>query len=136
MLLYVQELAKRGSSKPQDNPELLALKGQVSKLTAEKTALMEKHKKSSKKKRLVSAFSKQSTSFIRLVFIRILLTKYSALRKSLKIQEGMVLDLKVLMYRNTDEIEKLKKIKADSDKEMLQALQQVKNLSNSNTVLQ
>ena len=31
----------------------------------------------------------------------------------------MVLDLKILMYHNADEIEKLQKIKADSDKEML-----------------
>ena len=84
----------------------------------------------------MSASAKQSTSFIRLVFIRILLTKYAALQKSLKIQEGMVLDLNILMYHNADEIEKLQKIKADSDKEMLEALQQVKNLSNSNTALQ
>ena len=48
----------------------------------------------------------------------------------------MVLDLKILMYHNTDEIGKLQKIKADSDKELLQALQQVKNLSDSNTALQ
>ena len=45
------------------------------------------------------------------------------LQKSLKIQESMVLDLKILMYRNTDEIGKLQKIKADSDKEVLAALQ-------------
>ena len=30
----------------------------------------------------------------------------------------MVLDLKILMYQNADEIEKLKKIKADSDQEI------------------
>jgi len=48
-----------------------------------------------------------------------LLIKYVALQKSLKIQESMVLDLKILMYHNADEIEKLQKIKADSDKEML-----------------
>ena len=48
----------------------------------------------------------------------------------------MVLDLKILMYHNTDEIGKLQKIKADSDKEILEALQQVKNLSDSNTALQ
>ena len=48
----------------------------------------------------------------------------------------MVLDLKILMYHNADEIGKLQKIKADSDKELLQALQQVKNLSDSNTALQ
>ena len=65
-----------------------------------------------------------------------MLTKYAALRKSLKIQESMVLDLNILMYRNADEIAKLQKIKAVSDKEMLQALQQVKNLSDSNTALQ
>ena len=40
------------------------------------------------------------------------------------------------MYHNADEIGKLQMIKADSDKEMLEALQQVKNLSDSNTALQ
>ena len=40
------------------------------------------------------------------------------------------------MYRNTDGIKKLRKIKDDSDKEMLEAIQQVKNLSDSNTALQ
>jgi formiminotetrahydrofolate cyclodeaminase len=39
------------------------------------------------------------------------------------------------MYRNTDEIEKLKKIKADSDKEMMEALQKLKELSESNAAL-
>ena len=48
---------------------------------------------------------------------------YTALAKSLKIEESLVLDLKILMYRNADEIEKLKRIKADSDKEMATALQ-------------
>ena len=47
-----------------------------------------------------------------------------------------MLDLMILMYHNADEIGKLQKIKADSDKEMLEALQLVKNLSDSNTVLQ
>ena len=46
-----------------------------------------------------------------------------------------MLDLKILMYRNTDGIKKLRKIKDDSDKEMLEAIQQVKNLSDSNTAL-
>ena len=48
----------------------------------------------------------------------------------------MVLDLKILMYRNADEIAKVQKIKADSDKKVLDALKQVKNLSESNTALQ
>ena len=47
-----------------------------------------------------------------------------------------MLDLKILMYRNADEIAKLRKIKADYDKEVLEALKQVKNLSESNTALQ
>ena len=47
----------------------------------------------------------------------------------------MVLDLKILMYRRADEIEKPRKIKADSDKQLLQMLQQVKGLSDSNTAL-
>ena len=37
----------------------------------------------------------------------------------------MVLDLKILMYRNADEIEKLKKIKEDSDHEASSMLQQL-----------
>jgi len=40
------------------------------------------------------------------------------------------------MYHNADEIGKLQKIKDDFDKEMLEALQQVKYLSDSNTALQ
>ena len=49
-LLYFQELAEQGS-RPQVNLELLALKEQVSKLTADKAALVEKNKKISKDKR-------------------------------------------------------------------------------------
>ena len=48
----------------------------------------------------------------------------------------MVLDLKILMYRNTDEIEKLKKIKADSDQEMVRAMKQLKELSKSRDSMQ
>ena len=48
----------------------------------------------------------------------------------------MVLDLKILMYRNADEIEKLKKIKADSDQEMATMLQQLKTLSQSRDLMQ
>ena len=43
----------------------------------------------------------------------------------------MVLDLKILMYRNADEIEKLKKINEDSDREVATALKQLKDLSES-----
>ena len=48
----------------------------------------------------------------------------------------MVLDLKILMYRNTDEIEKLKKIKEDSDREAASMLQQLKTLSESRDLMQ
>ena len=82
-------------------------------------------------------FILQLTSLICLVFIRVfLLIEYTALAKSLKIEESLVLDLKILMYQNTDEIEKLKKIKADSDKEMLESLQKLKELSESRDALQ
>ena len=46
------------------------------------------------------------------------------------------MDLKILMYRNTDEIEKLKKIKADSDQEMEGALKQLKEPSESRDSMQ
>ena len=42
---------EQGSSRPQDNSELLALKEQVSKLSSEKATLVEKNKKISKEKR-------------------------------------------------------------------------------------
>ena len=48
----------------------------------------------------------------------------------------MVLDLKILMYRNTDEIEKLKKIKEDSDRDVATALKQLKDLSESQDLMQ
>ena len=48
----------------------------------------------------------------------------------------MVLDIKILMYRNADEIEKLKKIKQDSDREMATMLQQLKTLSESRNLMQ
>ena len=40
------------------------------------------------------------------------------------------------MYRNTDEIEKLKKIKEDSDQEMVTVLKQLKDLSESRDLMQ
>jgi len=39
------------------------------------------------------------------------------------------------MYRNADEIEKLKKIKADSNQEMAMFLQQLKTLSESRDLM-
>ena len=48
----------------------------------------------------------------------------------------MVLDLKILMYRNADEIEKLRRIKEDSDREMVTALKQLKDLSESRDLMQ
>ena len=65
------------------------------------------------------------------MFIRFLFIEYKACAVSLKIQERLVLDLKILMYCNADEIEKLKKIKEDSDREAASTLQQLKSLSES-----
>ena len=62
--------------------------------------------------------------------------EYTALSKSLKIEESLVLDLKILMYRNADEIVKLKKIKDDSDSEAASMLQQLKTLSESRDSMQ
>ena len=62
--------------------------------------------------------------------------EYTALSKSLKIEESLVLDLKILMDGNADEIEKLKKIKADSDQEMVTVLKQLKDLSESRDLMQ
>ena len=70
--------------------------------------------------------------FIRFFF----LIEYTACAKSLEIQESLVLDLKILMYRNTYEIEKLKKIKEDSDREAASMLQQLKTLSESRDSMQ
>ena len=70
------------------------------------------------------------------MFIRFLLIEYTACAKSLKIQESLVLDLKILMYRNADEIEKLNKINEDSDQEAVSILQQLKTLSESRDSMQ
>ena len=40
------------------------------------------------------------------------------------------------MYQNADEIEKLKKIKEDSDREMATMLQQLKTMSESRDLMQ
>ena len=76
---------EQGSNKPQENLELLALKDQVSKLTSEKAALVEKNKMISKdKKWIVSAFIKQSTCFVHLVFIRISFNQIHSPQKIIK----------------------------------------------------
>jgi chromosome segregation ATPase len=49
---------------------------------------------------------------------------------------SLVLDLKILMYQNADEIEKLKKIKADSNQEMVGAMKQLKELLESRDSMQ
>ena len=54
----------------------------------------------------------------------------------LKIEESLVLDLKILMYRNADKIEKLKRIKEDFDREAVTVLQQLKDLSASRDKMQ
>ena len=48
----------------------------------------------------------------------------------------MVLDLKILVYRNTNKIEKLKRIMEDSDREVVTAMKQLKDLSESQDSMQ
>ena len=62
--------------------------------------------------------------------------EYTALSKSLKIEKSLVLDLNILMYRNADEIEKLKKVKEDSDREVATTLKQLKDLLESQDSMQ
>ena len=70
------------------------------------------------------------------MFIKFFSIEYTACAKSLEIQESLVLDLKILMYHNTDEIERLKKIKEDSDREAASMLRQLKTLSESRDSMQ
>ena len=78
----------------------------------------------------------QSIRLFCMVFISFSLIEYTACSKSLQIEESLVLDLKILMYRNADEIEKLNRIKADSNQEMATMLQQLKTLSESRDLMQ
>ena len=64
------------------------------------------------------------------------LIEYIACAKYLEIQESLVLDLNIHMYHNADEIERLKKIKEDSDHEAATILQQLKTLSESRDSMQ
>ena len=70
------------------------------------------------------------------MFIRFSFNRVHSLYKIFKILKTLVLDLKILMYRNADEIEKLKKIKEDSDRESVTVLQQLKDLSASRDSMQ
>ena len=63
-------MLEQGSSQPQDDSELVALREQVKKLSSEKAALQEKNKKLSKAKKK-AAFVLQSTSLICQLFIRV-----------------------------------------------------------------
>jgi len=51
------------------------------------------------------------------------------LKKLLETQEGLVTDLKLLMYRRADEIKKLTNIKKDIDCQIVETMQQIKNLA-------
>ena len=51
------------------------------------------------------------------------------LKKLLETQEGLVTDLKLLLYRRTDEIKKLTNIKKDTDCQLVETMQQIKNLA-------
>ena len=78
----------------------------------------------------------QSIRLFCMVFISFSLIEYTAWSKSLQIEESLVLDLKILMYRNADEIEKLKKNKEDSGRDSVTALKQLKALSKSRDLMQ
>jgi len=47
----------------------------------------------------------------------------------LETKEDLVTDLKILMYRHADEIEKLTNINKDTDKQLVEAMQQITDLA-------
>jgi hypothetical protein len=51
------------------------------------------------------------------------------LKKLLITKEELVTDLTNIMYCHTDAVEKLTKIKADSDKQLVESMQQIKDLA-------
>ena len=44
-------------------------------------------------------------------------------------RDELVTDLKNIMYRHADAVEKLTKIKADADKQLIESMQQIKDLA-------
>ena len=61
---------------------------------------------------------------------------HAELKKPGAIQEDLVTDLKLLMHRNTDEIEKLRKMMKDFDAQLVEMMQQIKDLADSKSLLQ
>ena len=54
---------------------------------------------------------------------------HTELKKLLVTKEELVTDLTNLVYRRTDEVEKLSKIQADSDKQLVDSMKRIKDLA-------
>ena len=54
---------------------------------------------------------------------------HTELKNLLVTKEDLVTDLMNLVYRRTDEVEKLSKIQADSDKQLVDCMQKIKDLA-------
>ena len=54
---------------------------------------------------------------------------HTELKKLLVTKEELVTDLTNLVYRRTDDVEKLSKIKADADRQLVQSMKQIKDLA-------
>jgi hypothetical protein len=54
---------------------------------------------------------------------------HTELKKLLVTKEELVSDLTNLVYRRTDEVEKLSKIQSDCDKQLVQSMEQIKDLA-------
>ena len=63
------------------------------------------------------------------LFCAYVLLALAELKSLLLERDELVTDLKNIMYRHTDAVEKLTKIKADADKQMVSDMKQIRELS-------
>ena len=63
------------------------------------------------------------------MLVHMSLCVHTELKKLLVTKEELVTDLTNIMYRHTDAVEKLSKIKADADKQLVESMQKIKDLA-------
>ena len=74
-------------------------------------------------------FSFFDTCVLRVVFGAHIFLALTELKSLLLKRDELVTDLKNIMYHHADAVEKLTKIKADDDKQMVGAMKQIKELA-------
>ena len=115
--------------------ELIAQLAQDKKALEEKNKwLQEKHKSITKKYKgniliLFSLCWSSRTKFSPSFLVAYSPYVHAELKTLLVTKEELVTDLKNLVYRRTDEMEKFRKMLKDADKYLVEALQQIKNMA-------